>query len=124
MEHKLYLSNLRHTWIFDIDGTICKHNGYKLDGKDTLLEGALTFLQSIPPEDMIIFLTSRMEGQREFTESFLRENGIRYDHIIFGAPYGERILINDAKPGGLITSYAISTERDTWCDLAVEKLHE
>ena len=36
----LSLSKLPHTWILDLDGTIVKHNGYKLDGKDSLLEGA------------------------------------------------------------------------------------
>ena len=125
MENKLFLStNLGHTWIFDIDGTICKHNGYKLDGRDTLLDGALEFLHSIPKEDMIIFVTSRTEEHRELTEAFLRHHSIRYDHIIYGAPYGERILVNDAKPQGLITSYAISTQRDIWCDLSVAKLLE
>ena len=34
----LSLSKLPHTWILDLDGTIVKHNGYKLDGKDSLLE--------------------------------------------------------------------------------------
>ena len=28
------------------------------------------------------------------TERFLNENGIRYDHIIHNAPYGERVLID------------------------------
>lgn len=106
------LSPLGHTWILDIDGTIVKHNGYKLDGKDTLLDGAAEFLAGIPEGDMIIFVTSRTEEYRSITENFLRENNIRYDHIIFGAPYGERILMNDRKPSGLDMSVAVNTERD------------
>ena len=43
---------------------------------------------------------------------FLKDNGIRYDHIIFEAPYGERIVINDKKPSGLPVSVAVNTERD------------
>ena len=39
MENKLILSTLPKTWVFDLDGTILKHNGYKLDGEDTLLKG-------------------------------------------------------------------------------------
>ena len=109
------LSPLGHTWILDIDGTIVKHNGYKIDGEDTLLDGAEEFLARIPKEDMIIFVTSRSEEYRGITEDFLRKNSIRYDHIIFGAPYGERILINDRKPSGLDMSVAVNTERDNFC---------
>lgn len=36
-------SPLAKTWILDIDGTIVKHNGYKIDGYDTLLEGVKEF---------------------------------------------------------------------------------
>lgn len=48
MEEKLILSTLPKTWIFDLDGTLVKHNGYKLDGADTLLAGAKEYLESIP----------------------------------------------------------------------------
>lgn len=30
MQSNLMLSSLAHTWIFDVDGTICIHNGYKM----------------------------------------------------------------------------------------------
>jgi ribonucleotide monophosphatase NagD (HAD superfamily) len=116
---KLVLSTLGHTWILDLDGTIVKHNGYKIDGEDTFLPGAKEFLLGLPEKDMIIFLTSRTEKFREDTESFLQKNAIRYDHIIFDAPYGERILVNDNKPGGLIVSVGISTSRDVWSGLTV-----
>lgn len=110
----LILSPLGHTWILDIDGTIVKHNGYKIDGKDSLLEGALDFLKSIPLNDMIIFVTSRTEEYRQLTIDFLSEHKIRYNHIIFNAPYGERIIINDDKPSGLKCSLAFSLERDVF----------
>ena len=55
----LKLSSLAKTWIFDIDGTIVKHNGYKIDGYDTLLEGVSEFFEKLPKEDKVIFLTSR-----------------------------------------------------------------
>mgnify|MGYP000956416260 CR=1 FL=1 len=112
MIEKLSLSPLGHTWILDLDGTIVKHNGYLIYGHDVFLEGAEEFLRSIPETDMIIFLTSRTDNERELTERFLKENNIRYDNIIFNAPYGERILINDMKPSGLKTAYAINTNRD------------
>ena len=108
----LVVSNLNKTWIFDLDGTIVKHNGYKIDGHDTLLEGAKEFIQNIPGDDMIILITSRKNEYRDDTIKFLSENGIRYNHIIFEAPYGERIVMNDAKPSGMMTAYAINTERN------------
>ena len=109
---KFSLSHLRHTWILDLDGTLVKHNGYKMGGKDSFLEGAKEFLDGIPTEDMIIILTSRTEEVRDQTEEFLRENDIRYDGIIYNVPYGERILINDDKPSGLRMCYAVELQRD------------
>lgn len=106
------VSPLGKTWIFDIDGTIAKHNGYKIDGYDTLLDGAKEFFENIPDSDMVILVTSRTDEYRETTIKFLSENNIRYNHIIFNAPYGERIIVNDRKPSGLNMSYSVNTERD------------
>lgn len=109
----LVLSPLAKTWILDLDGTIVKHNGYKIDGHDTLLEGAKEFLSSIKNEDMVIFVTSRTEECKESTLQFLKENNIRYDSIIWNAPYGERILVNDDKPSGLSMCYGFRKARDS-----------
>ncbi len=111
-EKEIIVSSLPKTWILDLDGTIVKHNGYKIDGKDTLLEGAKQFLQGIANEDMIIFITSRAEKYKKETEEFLQKNNIRYNNIIYNAPYGERILINDRKPSGLHMAKAINPKRD------------
>ncbi len=117
---KLVLSNLGHTWILDLDGTIVKHNGYKIDGDDSFLPGAKAFLENIPSGDMVIFLTSRTDDAIESTKDFLQKNSIRFDHIIFNAPYGERILINDDKPSGLKTGIAINQKRDNQVSFNVE----
>ena len=109
---EIEMSALPKTWLLDLDGTIVKHNGYKLDGKDSLLDGAKEFLSQIQDNDMVIFITSRKEEYRSITEEFLNNNNIRYDHIIFEAPYGERILINDDKPSGLKMAYAVEIERN------------
>lgn len=117
MEHicnmeEIKISQLGHTWILDLDGTIVKHNGYKTGGKDEFLPGALEFLRQIPDKDMIIFLTSRTLEYKEITEEFLKKNKVKYEQIIFGVPYGERILVNDNKPSGMKTGIAINTVRD------------
>ncbi|MDR1533177.1 MAG: HAD family acid phosphatase [Clostridiales bacterium] len=106
------VSSLNKTWVFDIDGTIVKHNGYKLDGNDALLEGAAEFFAALPRDDMVVLITSRSEEYKAATEAFLSEKGIRFDAVIYNAPYGERILINDAKPSGLPTAIAVNTRRD------------
>lgn len=111
-EKEIIVSSLPKTWILDLDGTIVKHNGYKIDGKDTLLQGAKEFFQSIADEDMIVFITSRDKKYKKETEEFLHENNIRYNSIIYNAPYGERILINDRKPSGLYMARAINPKRD------------
>lgn len=111
-DNTIQLSSLGHTWILDLDGTIVKHNGYKIDGHDTLLDGAKEFLDSIPSKDMVIFITSRTEEYMDQTRNFLEENNIRYHTIINNAPYGERILINDDKPSGLRMAVAINVHRD------------
>jgi len=118
-EKEIVLSTLPHTWIFDIDGTLVKHNGYLTAEGDTLLDGVTEFLATIPEKDMIILLTARPSEFRGITEKFLRENNIRYDHIIFDAPVGERIVINDNKPSGLIMAYAIERTRDKWDKLTL-----
>lgn len=110
--YNLELSALNHTWILDLDGTLVKHNGYKEAGKDVLLPGAKEFLQAIPIGDMVIILTAREEKYREITESFLKAENIRYDHIIYHVPYGERIVVNDCKPSGLETARAVNVKRD------------
>ena len=121
MENDLVLSTLGHTWILDLDGTIVKHNGYKIDGMDSFLPGAEEFLRSIPDKDMVVFLTSRTEQYKEATVEFLRKNNIRFSHIIFGAPYGERILINDDKPSGLQMGIVINKTRDSQINFIVNE---
>ena len=117
---EIVMSDMNKTWILDLDGTIVKHNGYLTDGYDTLLPGADKLFNQIADEDMVIIVTSRKEDEcGKTTEEFLCENNIRYDCIIYGAPYGERILINDSKPSGLKTSYAFAPDRDAACDIDV-----
>ncbi|WP_289300891.1 hypothetical protein [Sporofaciens musculi] len=112
MGEKLILSTLPKTWIFDLDGTVLKHNGYKLNGKDTILAGAVEFLRDLPAEDKIVIFTSRTDEYRQMTLSFLEESGIRFDEILFNMPMGERIVVNDRKPSGINMSVAVNMDRD------------
>ena len=106
-------SSLGKTWILDVDGTIVKHNGYKTDGHDTLLEGVKEFFQNLSRDDKVILLTARKGMYLEQLEIFLKNNDIRYDYLISDMPFGERILVNDRKPSGLNTAFAINKDRDS-----------
>ncbi len=121
MGETLILSTLPKTWVLDLDGTILKHNGYKIDGVDTLLPGAKEYLDQIPEEDYILILTSRTDEYRDQTISFLKENGIRYNEILFNIPMGERIVVNDRKPSGLDMAFAINMDRDKFVAVNVER---
>lgn len=112
------LSSLGHTWIIDLDGTILKHNGYLIDGVDTLLNGAIDFLSSIPKDDLVIFITARKSSYKDATIKFLKDNNVRFNHIIFDAPHGERIVINDMK--SFNTAIAINKIRDSDIDYIID----
>jgi len=112
---RIALSNLPHTWLIDLDGTIVKHNGYK-NGDDELLPGIREFWEKIPPADYIVVLSARDKGQKDEALRFFRRHGLRVDEILFGLPTGERVILNDCKPGGLLTAVAVNVGRD--CGLA------
>ena len=99
------------TWVIDIDGVVFVHNSY-LDGEDVEVEGVREFIGGLPSEDLVILLTAREEKYRVNTEGRLQELGIRYDHIIFDIPKGERVLINDRKPDSTKTAFAVNTARN------------
>lgn len=108
---QLTMSTLSKTWIFDLDGTLVEHNGYK-SGKDKLLPGVREFWSQIPETDYILILTARENAAHDKTVEFLNQNHIRFDKIIFEMPMGERILINDDKPSGLPMAFSVRPKRN------------
>ena len=105
------LSPLPKTWVFDLDGTLVVHNGV-YQGKDILLPGVKDFFSQINENDFVIIMTARPEQLKGPTTDFLKQEGIRYDLILFGLPTGERILLNDIKNSGLKTAYGVNLNRD------------
>ncbi len=117
---KLTLSPLPKTWIFDVDGTIVKHNGHLTHEGDQLLPGVKELFGSIPATDVIVLMTARKAEHQDSLKNFLTENNIRFDYLLSDMPQGERILINDRKPSGLKTAYAVNQDRDQELDLSFE----
>ena len=106
------LSDLPKTWLIDVDGVIFPHNGYLDCASETPLPGVLDFFHGLSDRDEVVLLSARTERLREQTEEELRRWGIRFNTLLLGLPVGERILINDKKPGGLRTAWAVSVARD------------
>ncbi len=104
-------TDFSHTWFIDLDGTILKHNGY-YEGKDELLPGVKELWQTFSNDDAIIITTAREEKYRDETINLLNKNGLRFNHILFALPRGERIVVNDIKPEGLKTAIGWNVERD------------
>lgn len=109
---ELRLSALTKTWIIDVDGVIVRHNGHLGPEGDRLLPGVREFWDRIPADDTIIVMSARKEHERAATLATLEGWGLRCSIALFGLPPGERILVNDAKPSGLVTAHAVSVPRD------------
>ena len=86
-----------------------------------MLPGTDRLFDQIKDGDMVIIVTSRSVQYRELTEKFLSDNHIRYDSIIYEAPYGERILINDRKPSGRDMAFAFNIDRDIACAFEIRE---
>jgi len=108
---RLTMSALPKTWIFDLDGTLVVHNGYKMGG-DKLLPGVKEFMVKIPISDYILIITSRRREEEAGTVDFLNREGIRFNKIWFEMPMGERILFNDDKTSGLPMAYSVRHKRN------------
>jgi hypothetical protein len=106
------LSDLPKTWLIDVDGVVFPHNGYLASASETPLPGVLNFFRQLPTDDVVVLLSARAERYREQTEKALGRWGIRFSVLILGLPVGERVLINDEKPRGLRTAWAVSVARD------------
>lgn len=110
------VSDLPKTWIFDLDGTLLKHNGH-IDNQEQILNGVKKFYKdNVFDEDYVLILTARNKKYKKQTLKFLNKNGIRFNKIIFEIPIGERLLFNDIKKTGLLTAYSFNLKRDCGLD--------
>lgn len=108
---------LRKTVFCDIDGTLFEHKdnlSIMIAEEAKLLPGVIErFLEWREKDYYIILTTARPEGCRLTTERQLQGFGIFYDKLIMGLPIGPRVVINDKKSDGKITSYAVCIDRNS-----------
>lgn len=87
----------------DLDGCVFKHHGdiaEILTNPCELLHGAReAFKQWGHKGYTVILTTGRPESMRSLTEQQVRDAGLYYHHLIMGLPRGQRVVINDVKPG-------------------------
>lgn len=108
----LRMSTLPKTWVLDVDGTIVVHNGHLRPVGDELLPGVKEFFASLPPQDVVVLLTAQKKGDRSEVGSLLHRPPHQIRHHPLRNAAGERILVNDCKPSGLPTAFAINKKRD------------
>lgn len=94
---------MKKTIFIDIDGTLIKHQGNltkMILSNMEILPGVIEKLNEWEGKGYkIILTTGRKECLRKKLEKELIDNGIFFDQLIMGLNRGERILINDIKPG-------------------------
>ena len=109
--------NRPKTIFCDIDGTLVNHGsptdvadpGYSMQ----ILAGTHDVLNEWDNSGYrIILTTGRKESLRPVTEKQLSTAGIIYDQLVMGIGGGDRILVNDRKPCGRRTAWAVVSHRD------------
>jgi len=99
IDHAVYIK----TVFCDLDGCVFKHHGdiaEILTNPCELLPGAReAFKQWAYKGYTVILTTGRPESLRQLTEQQIREAGLYCHHLIMDLPRGQRVVINDMKPG-------------------------
>lgn len=111
------------TIISDIDGTLLNHVGNLHNifiSHQAILPSVINkFNEWKGKSYFIVLITARPKSMRRFTENQLERLGLFYDVLIMGATHGERVVINDEKPGDdhyekmEITASGITVKRDS-----------
>jgi ribonucleotide monophosphatase NagD (HAD superfamily) len=92
------------TYLIDIDGTLFLHLGegatIQWSAYPIVLPGVHEFLDQIEAEGAhIVLVTARPECCRAKLVEHLAKENIYYHQLLMGVTSGQRVLINDAKPG-------------------------
>lgn len=99
IDHAIYIK----TVFCDIDGCIFKHHGDIIEiltSPCELLPGVReVFKQWGCKGYTVILTTGRPESLRDITIKQIRNHGLYYHRLIMNLPRGQRVVINDVKPG-------------------------
>ncbi len=102
--------------ILDIDGTLLEHSGTlseALKNQPKEICGSVATINKWEEQGYhIVLLTGRKESMRQRTVEQLEQVGIIYDQLVMGVGGGTRTLINDMKPDGTKTAFAVNINRN------------
>ena len=101
----------------DLDGTLIFTYNKGLSGQilneSKLLPGVLETFEAWDRKGCNIILeTGRRNSMRKQTERILQELGLYWDQLVMGVGGGPRYIINDRKPDGQDTAFAINLNRN------------
>lgn len=101
----------------DLDGCVFKHHGDITEvfaNPYKILPGVMNvFRQWAHKGYKVVITTGRPESMRDFTEQQMREAGLYYHNLIMDLPRGQRVIINDIKPGNKgKTAACVNIERN------------
>ena len=107
------------TVFVDIDGTIWTNFGMGMSIQLDLTKSA-DILPGVKGKfdewehegTKIILTTGRKECYRAETEAKLKSFGLYWDQLVMECGGGPRILINDKKPNGELTAFAVNLDRN------------
>lgn len=117
MSHGPYPAG-RKTVFVDIDGTIIHFltpfsQSITNPSSNELLPGVYDTFQEWEAEgSCIILTTARPECLRNITEQHLLSLGLFWHQLIMNVGNGPRLLINDRKPNGDLSAFAINVPRN------------
>lgn len=118
---------LPRTYFLDIDGCLIEHDGNHTEIITTnrrILPGVLQKMNEWSKvNSKIILTTARRESSRDQTEKQLKSLGLFWDVLIMGVGNGQRVVINDLKPGSYeATAIAINIPRNVGLeDIDIDK---
>ena len=112
-DHAMYIKTI----FCDIDGCVFRHHGdivEILSNSCELLPGVKEVFKRWGNKGYTVILTTgRPESLRVVTEQQIHDAGLYYHHLIMNLPRGQRVIINDIKPGRTIeTAACINIERN------------
>ena len=63
-----------------------------------------------------------MNGYKEMTLEFLRENGVKYGEVLFNMRRCERIVVNNRKTCGIDMAVMVNLDRDRFDEPVAERV--
>ena len=117
IDHNIDQATKNFTIFCDLDGTLWEQGDpteiAKPGYQPKIIHGTVDKIREWDSKGYkIVLTTGRKESLRDVTIKQLSYAGIVYDQLVMGIGGGDRIVVNDDKPDGRHTAFAINLERN------------